>query len=421
MNYAKVIKSCCQMLLLMAAIPAWAAGTPPAAIKVGTLYASSGVFSSISLPVYNGLKLWVNQVNAHGGVFVKPYDKKIPVKLIAYDDQSSTSTATTLYNQLITKDHVNIFVADSGSVLTSVAVPIAEEHKQLLFDQTGTGANFFSASNPYIVLLDDPMSTLWPRYLADFLEKDAVKHGIKTVAILYSTNDFTGSQAAALKEDLQKGRSGLKIVFDQGVPTSTSNYMILIHRIKASGADALIEMGYPDNDISFLRNLQSSNLKFPMLFTLYTGIETELLHKTVGAKAMIGNFTYVTATGLTYKISYGMSLPEFETAYRAAYGKSADIGFNSIAGYDTGVVIEKALAATSSMDQLALRKAVMGLSGKLVTLDGQFKLDKNGAQTGELFPIGQIQPQGKGIRLVPVYPPQVAAGSPDWSGSSKTH
>ena len=121
-----------------------AAGAP-AEIKIGTLYADSGTFAAISMPVYRGLKLWVDQTNAEGGVFVKPYNKKIPIKLIAYDDQSNTATAATLYNQLITQDKADVLVSDFGSVLTSVAVPIAKNNKMLLFDPTGTGASFFTA------------------------------------------------------------------------------------------------------------------------------------------------------------------------------------------------------------------------------------------------------------------------------------
>src|SRR5580692_5927751 len=80
------------------------AQTAPAEIKIGMLRASSGPFASISMPVYYSFKMWVDQKNAEGGVFVKPYNKKLPIKLIAYDDQSNTATAATLYNQLITQD-----------------------------------------------------------------------------------------------------------------------------------------------------------------------------------------------------------------------------------------------------------------------------------------------------------------------------
>src|ERR1700743_3843051 len=97
------------------------AADAPAEIKIGTLYASSGRFASISMPVYSGLKLWVEQKNADGGVYVKAFDKKIPVKLVSYDDQSNTATASTLYNQLITQDQVDLLVADSGSDLTDLA------------------------------------------------------------------------------------------------------------------------------------------------------------------------------------------------------------------------------------------------------------------------------------------------------------
>ena len=52
------------------------AADAPADIKLGTLYASSGRFASISMPVHYGLKLWMEQKNADGGVYVKAFDKK---------------------------------------------------------------------------------------------------------------------------------------------------------------------------------------------------------------------------------------------------------------------------------------------------------------------------------------------------------
>ena len=186
---------------LLATVTATAqAADAPAEIKLGTLYASAGRYASISLPVHYGLKLWIDQKNAEGGVYVKAFDKKIPLKLVAYDDQSNTATAATLYNQLITQDKVDILISDSGSVLTSVAVPIARDHKMFLFDQTGTGATFFTPDNPYIALMADPVSSIWPKPVADFLTHDGPGLGIKRVAILYATNDFTGTQAAAVRE-----------------------------------------------------------------------------------------------------------------------------------------------------------------------------------------------------------------------------
>src|SRR5579872_4312644 len=246
---AKIILSIA-LAWTMALVSPTRAADAPAEIKLGTLYASSGRFASISMPVHYGLKLWVDQQNAGGGVYVKAFNKKIPLKLVAYDDQSNTATAATLYNQLITQDKVDILIADSGSVLTSVAVPIARDHKMLLIDQTGTGANFFTPDNPYIVLMSDPVSSIWPKPLADFITHDGPGLGIKRVAILYATNDFTGTQANAVRKFIKESNSGVDIVFDEGIPTETSNYTVLLNNIRAANPDAVLHLGYASNDRS---------------------------------------------------------------------------------------------------------------------------------------------------------------------------
>ncbi|MEO9191193.1 MAG: ABC transporter substrate-binding protein [Acetobacteraceae bacterium] len=385
----------------------------PAAITIGSLHASSGPFAAISMPVYYGLKYWVDQTNAEGGAYVKAFNKKIPLKFISYDDQSNPATAATLVNQLITQDQVNMLVADSGSVLTAVAVPIAHEHKMFLFDPTGTGAPFFTKDNPYIALLADPASTIWPKYAADFLNDEGPQHGLNTVALLYATNDFTGTQAAAFRKFITEAGK-VKIVYDQGVPTSTSNYTVLINNIAAKKPDAVVELGYPGNDIAFLRNLQDSGNNFKFVFAVYPGAEPEELLKNVGIDGLKGVFTYVTGAQYPYKVTAGLDLPQYKAAWEKTYGNTpgAAFGLNAIAGYSVGVVLQETLKNATSLDQMALHDAVFGLSGKLVGLSGPFKLDDTGAQIGEITPLGQVEPDGKGMKLVVVYPPELANGKP---------
>ena len=379
-------------LLALTAIGSAQAADAPAEIKLGTLYASSGRYASISLPVHYGLKLWIDQMNADGGVFVKAFNKKIPLKLIAYDDQSNTATAATLYNQLITQDKVDILIADSGSVLTSVAVPIARDHKMFLFDQTGTGATFFTPDNPYIALMADPVSSIWPKPLADFLTHDGPGLGIKRVAMLYATNDFTGTQANAVRKFLKESNSGVELVFDEGVPTETSNYTVLLNNIRASNPDAVMHLGYPSNDIAFLRNVQDSGIKFKFLFCIYPGAETELLEKNLGNKALNYMFTYVTASKISYQTNFGMPLKEFQEAWDKKYaGGHVEFGFNSVAGYTTGAGAgEDAGHRRQPRSARCCARRCSTLSGKLKTLDGTFELDPTGAQIGEATPIGQL-------------------------------
>ncbi|MBV8849135.1 MAG: amino acid ABC transporter substrate-binding protein, partial [Methylobacteriaceae bacterium] len=64
-------------LMGLACATALHAQETPTEIKIGTLYASSGRYASISMPVHYGLKLWIDQMNAEGGMYVKAYDKKL--------------------------------------------------------------------------------------------------------------------------------------------------------------------------------------------------------------------------------------------------------------------------------------------------------------------------------------------------------
>jgi branched-chain amino acid transport system substrate-binding protein len=387
----------------------------PSEIKIGTLYASSGRFASISMPVYSSLKLWVDLKNADGGVYVKAFDKKLPVKLVAYDDQSNTATASTLYNQLITQDRVDLFVADSGSVLTAPAVTIARDHKMFLFDQTGTGASFFSKDNPYIALMADPVSTIWPKPVADFVTRDGPGLGIKKIAILYSTNEFTGTQANAFRKFIKESGAPIEIVYDQGVPTETTNYTVIINNINNAQPDAVFEFGYAPNDIAFLRNVADVGVKFKMLFAIYPGLEKELLEKNVGAKGLEHVFTYVPPSDLEYPVNFGMNLPTYRAAWDKKYPPDGklEFGLNAVAGYTTGLVIEKALSVAASLDQAEVRRAVFSLSGNLKTLCGPFVLDEMGGQIGELTPLGQLELDDHGhLRFVSIYPQQTATGKP---------
>ena len=379
------------------------AALAPSEIKIGTLYASSGTFAVASQGQYDGLKYWAAEINKSGGIFVKAYNKKIPVKIVAYDDQSSTSTATTLYNQLITQDKVDVLVADFGSVLTSVAIPLAAEHHMLLIDPTGSGANFFTKKTDYLADVSIPSSTVWPVPLAQFL----LEKKIARIAVIYDSNDFDASQAETLKSVLAKG--GVTPVYYNGVPTTESNYAILLHTIAAQNPDAVIEFGYAPNDIAFLRDLSSSGLHFKMTFTIFPGQLSALITKNVGAKAMAYTYTYPTPPLVRYdKVNLGPTTDAFVKAWTDANHQAPN--FLDCAGYNNGLIIQDMLGRAPQFTQLAFHQALMDVSGKTTTLLGEFKINENGAQLGELLPVAQLVPQGEGNKFVVVYPKDKATG-----------
>lgn len=362
-------------------------GSSSNVITIGTLYAQSGAYATSSMPEYAGLKFWVSQVNKNGGVLVKATGKKEQIKLVAYNDQSDPSTATNLYNQLITKDKVNILVSDFGSVLTSVAVPLAQEHKMVLFDQSGTGVSFFTPNNPYIVLTSLPTSQIWPDSLAQYI----IKSGMKKVAIVYSQNDFDQSQDQTLVSKLKA--AGITPVYNNGVPTSTSNYNVIVHDMATKSPDMAIELGYPNNDIAWLQAQQSPGTKFNKQFVIFPGQLPALFEKDFSKSQLAGMYTYPTPPFINYSnVNYGLTLDQFETQFKKSTGN--DVNFLNVAGYTSGLTIQKTIETATSLDQLSLRKAAGNIS--MNTLDGPFKINSQGAQMGETLPVGQYSLDSSG-------------------------
>lgn len=382
------------------------AATAPSVIKIGTLYAGSGQFAVSSQAQYKGLQFWAKRVNAQGGVFVKAYGKKIPVKIVAYDDQSSTSTATTLYNQLITQDKVDLVVADFGSVLTSVAIPLAKEHHKMLVDVTGSSAGFFKGKeNPYIADISIPSSGVWPIPLAKFL----IHEHVKKVAILYGSNDFDGSQADTLKAQLKA--AGITPVFDHAVPTNETNYTVLLHSAAARQPQAMVELGYMTNDVAFLKSLKSSGLHFPFVFTIFPGQFKSLMEKNAGKDALKYTYSYPAPPMVKYeKVNLGMGTTPFVKAWGKAHN-GAEANFVNAAGYNAGLIMGKMLGDAPKFDQKAFHAALEGMSGKVDTVIGHFKMGQDGAQLGQRLPVAQFQPQKDGsLKTVVVYPDAVKTG-----------
>ena len=403
--------------LAMGSTGAFAADAPPE-IKIGALYAGSGQLASASVPLHAALEWWADGINKGGGVFVKGFGKKIPVRLVSYDDQSSPSLAANLTNQLITQDKVDILLSDSTSVMTASAVPVARDHKMLLWDVTGSSPNFFSPDNPYIVLLGLAATDRYPKTLADFVTNQMPKLGIKTVALLYNTADYTAFQAIAVRKAVA-ATPELKLVFDRGVPANTTDYTLLVNNVEAAKPDALLEFGYPANEIAFLHAMQDNDTKFKFLFTGY-GLTEAALMKTNGVSDVLTH-SYALASAAIYefKVNYGLNRDQFQEAFdgwvETHHLPGVEFGFNALAGYQAGLVIEKALAEAGSLDQLELRRAVFTLSGKLETLAGPFVLAPDGSQSGEILPLGQIVPPKAGSKengLNIVWPADLATAKP---------
>ena len=68
-------------------------------------------------------------MNERGGVYVKSLDKKLPVKIVYYDDQGDPKTSVKFYERLVVEDKVNFLLAPPGSPIAFAATTVAERYK----------------------------------------------------------------------------------------------------------------------------------------------------------------------------------------------------------------------------------------------------------------------------------------------------
>ena len=82
---------CFTVCLLFAIQPAFA--KKRSEIVIGTHLSLSGVQAAVVIHQKWAYELAVKQINDKGGIYVKEYDQKLPVKLVIRDDESDPNKA----------------------------------------------------------------------------------------------------------------------------------------------------------------------------------------------------------------------------------------------------------------------------------------------------------------------------------------
>lgn len=99
------------------------AADAPDNIPVGVCVSLTGHFAGFGGGGLFGIKAAVGDINKQGGVFVKKYGKKLPLKLIVVDNESDESKAGTLAQDIILRDKVKFIV--NGMEPPHIRAPIA--------------------------------------------------------------------------------------------------------------------------------------------------------------------------------------------------------------------------------------------------------------------------------------------------------
>lgn len=236
-------------------------------IRIGASRSITGpgaIFETAAFgPIY---KMWIDEVNAGGGIYVKEYGKKLPLEPIIYDDKTDLSIMAKNLEKLITEDKVDLLLPPTGTAALYAAAPIFNKYKYVLMGAEGGSAKIMEIIKdlPYFFSLLNFSSHNQSPVLAEEL----AKLGVKKVGIIYISDLHGVEYSGATTPELQK--RGIEVVSSQSVPIGAKDVSQILKEMKKANVDAFLSFTYPDE--SFLAVKQSMEIGFnPKAFLIGPG------------------------------------------------------------------------------------------------------------------------------------------------------
>lgn len=373
-------------------------------IIVGTTISTTGTFTFASSQGFKGLQVWVDDVNKRGGIFVKSLNKRLPIKLVYYDDRSDKETVVKLYEKLVTEDKVDICFAPFGSTLTGAAAAITEKHGKTLIIWSAAADAIYEQGYKYIVSATEVPNSLMP--------KPEVEHmaslGIKKMVIIYADEPFPAGMAKFAKSIGEK--LGMTVPIFEKYSPGTKDFTILLQKAQTAKPEGFYASAYMDDLKNILRQMRELNIMFPYVYMVYSGMPQWL---DLGDEGLYIFGHTLFHEDLKWRVNAGMDLPQFMANFNRLFPKSEyPPDFQTSLAYGAGVILEEMIKKAGSLEAKDLKQAALDLSRKLTVMTGPYEIDATGKQLQMPFTVTQVQKDkvtGK-LKLVLLWPKAVATG-----------
>ena len=219
-------------------------------IKIGSFLAVTGGASFLGDPELKTLQMYIDEVNAKGGVDGKQ------VELVHYDTAGDSKKAVNFAKRLIKKDRVDVIVGGSTSG-TSLAI-IDEVEKE--------GIPFISLAGS--VKIVDPVKK-WvfkmphtDRMAAGKIFEDMKKRGITKVALISGDGGFGKSGRA---ETLALApQYGIEIVADESYGAKDTDMTAQLTKIRDTDAQAVLNFGFGTGPAIVTKNVRQLGISVPL-------------------------------------------------------------------------------------------------------------------------------------------------------------
>lgn len=378
------------VIAFLGPLDAWAEKAPKE-IKIGTSVSRSGYMAEDSIPSFKGRKLAVDLANRKGGLFLSQYNKKVPIRLISYDDKSEPSTAVRDFQRLANKDRVNVFLSAHGSALSFAVAKIAETTKVPMAIYAGYANKIWNQGYKWIFNVGPTAS----QYCQAFVNAVKTMSGKPRVGLISEDGLWAKAVSGFMVKTAQKEGLDFKIV--DIYPSDSKDVSASINKVIAANYDIIGTVSHVRNDLLVTRTILEMGVrdKFKLIYvqtaTGYPSFAKRF--KPWQIEGIVG--TSVWASSLD---TYGNK--EFINEFNKAYGEEPN--WVAAIGYAGAQAMLGAIELAGSLDKEKVREAF--LQKTIKTVIGDLKFKEDGTSEGSALVCPQMQ---SGIPEV-VYPKEFA-------------
>jgi len=349
----------------------------PTEIVIGNPIALTGPNNAgASLSQIPSYDLWVEDVNAAGGIYVEEYDSQIPVRIERVDDTSDIGTAVQLVQQMIADEEVHFILPPWGTAANfAIAQDISDAQTPVLGCTVGHRDLVENSENyPYFYTVLNQASDQGAA-LVELLQE----LGVETAGIIHHTDQFGLEFNEAVEPALAE--AGIEVVIKETYPPNPEDLSQTLRAVQAAEPEAFLAFSYPGE--TFLMTGQAMEIGFnPDLFMAAVGVAFPPYRDTFGpaAEGVIG-------TGAWNPTIDAEGAQGYFDRHVEMHGAEPD-RWASAACYASGQVLQQAIEAAGTLDPVAVKEALD--TTEFNTILGTFSFEN---QVNPVYPgqIGQWQ------------------------------
>ena len=233
-------------------------------VRIGYTLSATGPYAvGAGITQAPNYQLWVEQVNAKGGLAVAGQGRR-PIQVVDHDDRSEIETAVRLYEKMATDDKVDLLLPPWGTAMNFAVAPVANKHGYPLIGPTVGSLKLKDLNLPYFyAVLAQPDAMM--AGLAAFLKDVKRQRKLNKVAVIYVNDLFGLEHHGALMPLLKEGE--FEVVEVKSYPLGVKDLTDVLKGIKAKGAEILVGLTYPPDTILATTQAKAVDFNPPVFYT----------------------------------------------------------------------------------------------------------------------------------------------------------